>query len=578
VIAAGASLDGKYQVLRSLGTGGFGEVLLAADEGIPGRQVAIKVLNRAADGDHSDLIWEMRALAKFEHAGVVALHHHFTDDQRLFLVMEFCAGGSLRDRLRGSVKRSEAEVSTWGLTLCETLAFVHGKGIVHHDVKPENILFKDDRTVKLGDFGVANRNVGTRIYLPPEMLLGETVSNTDPRVDVYALGLTMLEALTGHHPFIDLMPGEAIQARIAHCFVPFGPPRWWQEVLLKATHPTPELRFQTMTDFADAIRGRSVPYVFDGKRIKAHLLAESAERKIARRKWITAAREAEHALALCPDCVGAHLALGRCRLMTRQLDRARGYFSRAVAINPRTQVQKELGWLSLEEGNLPAAISFLTDHLQRNGADYEAYNLLLKCFYLSDRYDAGEDLAQAVMAEKPPNDCFRTNLFLCQLLNGEYSEVGLAKENAGKPACPFMAYNLGVARERPRAWAPDGTPTLKSKLVFEEYHLGTAHRGAKPNHLVLHMPDGGQHDLMAPVISVGSLGANEIVLRDGSVSRRHAVIVSLPGEVWVYDLASAVGTFVDGQRVEGRTFVDSVREVRIGHQALRMSPDAGLLL
>jgi len=578
MISLGDKLDSKYLVRRTLGVGGFGEVFLAADEGIPDRRVAIKVLNQAADGDHSDLIWEMQALAKFEHPGVVAFHHHFTEGQRLALVMEFCAGGSLRDRLQGSVKCSEAEVSAWGLTLCETLAFVHGKGIVHHDIKPENILFKDDRTVKLGDFGVANRNLGTRIYLPPEMLLGETVSSTDPRVDVYALGLTMLEALTGHHPFIDLMPREAIQVRIAHCFVPCGPPRWWQEVLLKATHPTPELRFQTMADFADAIRGRSVPYVFDGQRIKAHRLAESAEAKIKRRKWITAAREAEHALLLCPDCVGAHLALGRCRLMTRQLGRAREHFGRAVAINPRTQVQRELGWLSMEEGNLPAAISFLTDHLQRNSADYEAYNLLLKCFYLSDRHDAGEDLARTVMAERPPNDCFRTNLFLCKLLNQNYSEVRLAEENAGKPACPFMAHNLAVARERPRAWTPDGTPMLKSKLIFEEHHFGAAHRGAKPNHLVLHTPDGGQHDLMAPVISVGSLGANEIVLRDGSVSRRHAVIVSLPGEVWVYDLASAVGTFVDGQRVEGRIFVDSVREVRIGHQALRMSPNAGLLL
>ena len=109
--------------------------------------------------------------------------------------------------------------------------------------------------------------------MPPEMLLGERVSRTDPRVDVYALGLTLLELLMGRHPFAEYSPDEAIQARIRHDFVPADLSRWVQEVLLKATHPTPELRFQTAVDFADAIRARHVAYVFDGNRIKADALA-----------------------------------------------------------------------------------------------------------------------------------------------------------------------------------------------------------------------------------------------------------------------------------------------------------------
>ena len=78
----------------------------------------------------------------------------------------------------------------------------------------------------------------------------------------------------------------------------------------------------------------------------------------------------------------ALLAAGRCQLSTRRVEQARDYFSRAVSISPRTPVQKELGWINIEQGNVALAISLLTDHLERHGSDYEAFNLLLKCFIL----------------------------------------------------------------------------------------------------------------------------------------------------------------------------------------------------
>src|SRR5262245_52448505 len=102
MFSSGALLDGKYRVVRRLGRGGFGDVFLANDEVIRGRQVAIKVLSRPQAGDHSDLVWEMQALATFQHPHVVGFYHHFGDDERLCLVMEYCAGGSLDDRLRKS--------------------------------------------------------------------------------------------------------------------------------------------------------------------------------------------------------------------------------------------------------------------------------------------------------------------------------------------------------------------------------------------------------------------------------------------------------------------------------------------
>jgi tetratricopeptide (TPR) repeat protein len=124
------------------------------------------------------------------------------------------------------------------------------------------------------------------------------------------------------------------------------------------------------------------------------MLAESAQVLIERKKWESAQKLVDRALQLDPDCVAALMTAGRCHLMVRRIDRAEDHFSKAISINPRTPVQKELGLLHLEAGRIPIAISLLTDHLQRNGADFEAYNLLIKCYFLSGRYEAGEKLSR----------------------------------------------------------------------------------------------------------------------------------------------------------------------------------------
>lgn len=575
-VAIDDHFDNKYRVVRRLGAGGFGEVFLADDEAIPDRQVAIKVLRQDSNGDHSDLIWEMQALAKFHLPGVVGFYHHFEEEDQVFLVMEYCSGGSLHDLLARGGRLREADVLGWGLDLCETLSAVHEKGIVHHDVKPANVLFSADGRIKLGDFGVANSGGGTRHYLPPEMLLNERVSRTDARIDIYALGMTLLEALLGEHPFRVLNREEALQARIAHNFVPSSLPRWVQDVILKATHPTPELRFQTMGDFAEAIRGQQVPYVFDANRIKAHALAEKSEKLIARRKWKSAEKLVARALQLSPDCVAALLASGRCHLLIRRIEAAQACLAKAVAINPRAHVQKELGWLSLEEGRFPMAISLLTDHLQRNASDFEAYNLLLKCFYLSDRFDAAEDLARMVMSQDPGNECFRNNRFICRLLNGTADE--LVKTDLKTITNPFIAYNLRVSTERPQAWSAEGRPLLKSKLLFEEFRFGQADQARRSNMLAVNTSDGKRYETSSAVVSLGVLAANEIVLREASVSRRHAVVVNYPDEVWLYDLGSTRGTTCGERAVSSRVFLDGVHDISLGSAQLRIGANSRLLV
>ena len=575
MIAIGDRLDAKYLVTGRLGSGGFGEVFLAEDEAIPGRYVALKALSGPPAAAEDNLIWEMVVLSQFNHPGVVAFHHHFVHANQRVLVMEYCAGGSLADRLAASGAMGENEVFRWAAVLCDTLAAVHGKGIVHHDIKPANVLLSRDGGIKLGDFGVANRNTGTRMYLPPEMLIGPAPPRTDPRVDVYALGLTLVEMLTGEHPFKLLSPDEAVVARMVHQTVPGSLPRWVQEVLLRATHPTPELRFQTIVEMGEAIASKRLPFVLNGKHIKAHTLAEKSEQHLARKKWKLAEKFANQALMLSPDCTAALLAAGRCQLLIRRTDSARQFFNRALDVNPRINVQKELGWLQLEEGHLPIAVSLLSDHLDRRGADFEACNLLMKCFYLSARYDVAEALAHQVMAHRPVNPCFENNRFICRQLAGDCSAADLKEVAVGARANPFLAFNLAVTTEVPRSWTRSGKPALRDKLIFQEFRFDLA---GKSNAMSIRVPGGATTETSAALLSIGSWAKNDIALEDASVSRRHALIANFPNDVWLYDLGSTVGTKVDGKAVPGRAFLDGVHRVMVGRRDIQIGSRIDLLV
>jgi serine/threonine protein kinase len=200
----------------------------------------------------------MKSLNQLQHPGVVTFYHHFRSlgicsevvaDQMLFLVMEYCGGGSLRYKLEQQ-RPTQNTVFQWIKELVQTLQFVHKQGIVHHDIKPENILFTSDGSLKIGDFGVANRNFGTLAYLAPEMFLAE-VDSTDRRVDVYALGITLLELLMNHNPFDDMSRPDMQRAKVRHDFIPVEMERWVQDLISRATHPTPELRFQSMDERGD---------------------------------------------------------------------------------------------------------------------------------------------------------------------------------------------------------------------------------------------------------------------------------------------------------------------------------------
>src|SRR6266404_4835984 len=173
-------LDNKYSVIRILGEGGFGRVLLAQDVLLQGRHVAIKVLKNEDPEFQKELINEMKLLHELNFPSIVIFHHHFLHDNRLHLVMEYCEKGSLRGFIHSNKYKSIDEIISVGIKLADVLNNVHLKGIVHHDIKPDNLLITKSDEIKIGDFGIANQRGGTLPYMPPEAFFQSSSTANDP--------------------------------------------------------------------------------------------------------------------------------------------------------------------------------------------------------------------------------------------------------------------------------------------------------------------------------------------------------------------------------------------------------------
>ena len=452
-----------YRFERELGKGGFGTVFLARED-VSHRQVAIKQLNSQDADRQRAIIHEMQMVSRFNHPNIITYHHHFSENGLLFLVMEYCAGGSVRDDITRR-KIGATEALNWIQTLAEALDFVHGKKIIHHDIKPDNILFTENGAIKLSDFGIANTGGGTLAYMSPEALAWDERSVDDPRVDIYALGVTLMELLTGQNPFRYKSPEDLQAMHVKGDFPIKSLPGWQQEIILKAINKVPELRFQSMGDFAAAIKSKHVPLLLDKDAIRAGQAAERAERSLSTKKWTRAGSLLEFAAQKYPTNVNVLRALGRFHLMQQKIGRAKNAYEQAIKLNPRIDVQKDLGWINLALKDYPAAISLLSDHLHRNPSDLEAHNLLLQCFYETDRHDVAISLARSILDIEPNNPCFANNYYIASLLHKMGQKIPPG-DLLGEYTNEFIAYNFSVVNESVLTHAWQKPPPLKSKLLF----------------------------------------------------------------------------------------------------------------
>ena len=265
----GERLGGRYHLVVRLAGGGMGEVYRAHD-GLLDRVVAVKVLQPELASDPvlvERFRNEARAAARLGHPNVVAVHDWGSEDERTyFMVMEFVAGTDLRDVLVGRGCLEPAQAAEIVASVCDALRAAHSSGLVHRDVKPENVLLDRDGTVKVADFGIAvvtdiDRTMpggvipGTLRYLSPEQAQGLEAT---PASDLWAAGAVLAELLTGHPPLqgagADFLQRRASEAPVPPSEVDGRVPPELDEIVLRACALDPADRYGDAGEMANALR------------------------------------------------------------------------------------------------------------------------------------------------------------------------------------------------------------------------------------------------------------------------------------------------------------------------------------
>jgi serine/threonine-protein kinase len=275
-----ALLGGRYRIVREIGRGGMGTVYLAEDPK-HGRQVAVKTLHPeiARVIGRKRFMREIEIAARLSHPHILPLHDsgeesvESDEDPLLYFVSPFAAGESLRDRLRREPKLSPQDTVRLGREIALALDYAHRRGVVHLDVKPDNILLQDDHAV-IADFGISRALsatgehpaaiggaipvLGTPSYMSPEQAMG--MPDVDGRSDIYSLGCVLYELITGEQAFQNFTTEDVVRnaesERARHeAALKKKVSSVLAAVVMRAMTPSPEDRFRTAGSLAAALSG-----------------------------------------------------------------------------------------------------------------------------------------------------------------------------------------------------------------------------------------------------------------------------------------------------------------------------------
>jgi serine/threonine-protein kinase len=247
---------GKYKILTPLGSGGFGTVYLAQDTWID-KKVAIKVPHRQGL-DFGELLREPRLLASVSHPNIVAITTAEKQDNVFFIVMEYVQGETLENiiALHGALELNRALDFT--CQICNAVDHAHRQGVIHRDLRPANVLITEHDMVKVADFGTSRfleiaahgtTVIGSPPYMAPEQFHGKAVFASD----IYSLGVTMYQMLTGVLPYDTpapadvekLMSGELVSPpRLKNQSIPKG----ISDIVMRAMAPEVTARYQRASD------------------------------------------------------------------------------------------------------------------------------------------------------------------------------------------------------------------------------------------------------------------------------------------------------------------------------------------
>ncbi len=266
------ALSGRYEIQREIGQGAFATVYLARDSRHD-RSVALKVLNADPTSETGELrfIREIRMLASLQHPNILPLHDSGHVEALLYYVMPYVGRETLRTRMDRERQIQLAAAVSIACEAADALAYAHGQGIIHRDVKPENILLSAGHAV-VADFGIARvidlagvrqltrtgaSSPGTPAYMSPEQLMADR--EIDGRTDIYSLGCVLYEMLTGKAPFAgkDGFVRRFTEAPPLPSLLRKDTPPWLDAVVTTALARDPAERFPTAVEFVRALNANS---------------------------------------------------------------------------------------------------------------------------------------------------------------------------------------------------------------------------------------------------------------------------------------------------------------------------------
>ena len=259
----GSRLDGRYEITELIGEGGMAEVYKAHDV-LDNKEVAVKILRKQFSGNEEfqrRFRNESKAIAVLSHPNIVKVYDMCFSDKIQYIVMEYIDGITLKDYIDSERVLNWKDAVHFIIQILRALQTAHNRGIVHRDIKPQNIMLLTDGTIKVMDFGIAkfareesmtatDQAIGTVHYISPEQARGDV---TDEKSDIYSVGVMFYEMLTGQKPFdtdnpisiaVMHMQNVARRPRDINPNIPSG----LEEIIMHAMEKDAEVRYQTATD------------------------------------------------------------------------------------------------------------------------------------------------------------------------------------------------------------------------------------------------------------------------------------------------------------------------------------------
>lgn len=267
----------EYKIISKIGEGGMGVVYKAYDENLD-RYVALKAIHSTYTSNEELLARfrnEAKVQASLSHSNIISLYNFFKEHDTFFMVMEYIEGETLSQRIKRVGLIPPHKCIPMFIQVLSAIDYAHKKGVIHRDIKPSNILITKDDLIKVMDFGIAKiigdrgltktgTKMGTVYYMSPEQIQG--LKDIDARSDIYSLGITFFEMLTGQLPYnINTESDFYIMQQIIEVQIPsvkkYYPyvPEKVDIVIRKATQKNREDRYQSCQEFIDFIKFEDIP-------------------------------------------------------------------------------------------------------------------------------------------------------------------------------------------------------------------------------------------------------------------------------------------------------------------------------